>query len=66
VVKRIFALAAAGYGHKLIVKTLTQERVAPFGKAGWTKSYVCRILTDRRALVETRKRSLHNESGFRS
>jgi hypothetical protein len=58
VVKRIFALAAAGYGFGFIVKTLTEEGVPAFnenGKAGakqtgWIRSYIARILTDRRAL----------------
>jgi DNA invertase Pin-like site-specific DNA recombinase len=65
VVKRIFKLAAGGLGYASIAQRLTDEGVPVFGdRAGganrrrsvcygkWTKSYVCRILTDRRALGE--------------
>ncbi len=64
-VRRIFALAAAGYGYRAIVQTLTREGVPAFGevevKEGkkrsqfsgrWTLPYVVLILTDRRAIGE--------------
>jgi DNA invertase Pin-like site-specific DNA recombinase len=65
VVKRIFQMAADGYGHARIVSTLTSEKVPPFGEkvvhAGrsrsqfsgeWSKPYVTLILRDRRAVGE--------------
>jgi DNA invertase Pin-like site-specific DNA recombinase len=69
VVKRIFHLAAAGYGHVLIVKKLEQDGVPPFGqvviRAGrkrsafsgrWTRSYIALLLRDRRAMGELQPR----------
>src|SRR5262249_4209314 len=48
-VKRIFALATAGYGHKATVKRLLKDGVPPFGHTGrWASSYVAKILNDRR------------------
>jgi hypothetical protein len=56
-VKRIFALATAGYGAAGIVRRLTQEGVTPFGSSGhWTRTYVALILTDRRVLGELQPR----------
>jgi DNA invertase Pin-like site-specific DNA recombinase len=56
-VKRIFALAAAGYGHALIVRRFTGEKVPGFGPSGrWIRSYVAKILSDRRALGEFQPR----------
>ncbi|VTS01687.1 recombinase : Recombinase-related protein OS=Pseudomonas putida (strain KT2440) GN=PP_1118 PE=4 SV=1: Resolvase: Recombinase [Gemmata massiliana] len=50
-VKRIFALGAAGHGAVTIIKQLKQENVKAFSKSGrWSKSYIIRILRDRRAL----------------
>jgi DNA invertase Pin-like site-specific DNA recombinase len=64
-VRRIFELAAAGYGRTRIVASLIREGVPPFGEVRvrehrtrsqfsgrWTKPYVTLILTDRRALGE--------------
>jgi DNA invertase Pin-like site-specific DNA recombinase len=52
-VKRVFQLAAAGYGQMAIVKRLVEEGVAPFGDSKqWVKSYVAKILGDRRAVGE--------------
>jgi DNA invertase Pin-like site-specific DNA recombinase len=57
VVKRIFALATAGYGHEAIVKKLTAEQMPAFGDSGrWSRSYVALILKDRRALGELQPR----------
>jgi DNA invertase Pin-like site-specific DNA recombinase len=57
VVKRIFVLAAGGYGHAAIVKKLTEENVPAFGASGrWSRSYVAIILKDRRALGEIQPR----------
>jgi DNA invertase Pin-like site-specific DNA recombinase len=59
VVKRIYHLAAAGYGHGLIVRTLTREKVPGFGPSGkWIRSYISKILTDRRALGECQPKGL--------
>jgi DNA invertase Pin-like site-specific DNA recombinase len=65
VVRRIFDLAAAGYGHTRIVAALIAEGVPAFGERKvseertrsqfsgvWTKAYVARILRDRRAVGE--------------
>jgi DNA invertase Pin-like site-specific DNA recombinase len=52
-VKRIFQLAATGYGHQAIVKKLEAEKVPPFGQSDhWTTSYIHVILKDRRVLGE--------------
>lgn len=65
VVRRIFKLAADGYGQARIVRTLTDEKVPPFGErvveAGrkrsqfcgrWSRSYVALLLRDRRVVGE--------------
>jgi DNA invertase Pin-like site-specific DNA recombinase len=58
-VKRIFELAAQGYGQARIIKQLTKEGHAPFTGMGrlsgkWTKAYVHLLLRDRRVLGEMR------------
>jgi hypothetical protein len=71
VVKRIFHMAAAGYGHTRIVATLEKEGVPPFGKVvvnegrsrsqfcgNWTRPYVALVLNDRRAVGEFQARTL--------
>jgi DNA invertase Pin-like site-specific DNA recombinase len=63
VVRRIFQLAAGGYGLSSIVKRLTDERVAPFGKADkWGRSYIGHILKDRRAVGEFQPRNYLDRS----
>jgi DNA invertase Pin-like site-specific DNA recombinase len=53
VVKRIFELAVAGYSCLFIVKKLNAENVPPMGRAKhWLRTYIGRILGDRRALGE--------------
>jgi hypothetical protein len=65
VVRRIFKLAANGYGHTRIVKTLVADSVPAFGEVRvnegrgrsqfsgkWTRPYVAIILNDRRAIGE--------------
>src|SRR5262249_18626961 len=53
VVRRIFQLAASGYGTKSIIATLERDGVAPFGWSGaWTRSYLGLLLSDRRVLGE--------------
>jgi DNA invertase Pin-like site-specific DNA recombinase len=65
VVKRIFALRAAGYGCPRIVRTLMDDGVPAFGEnvvregrkrsafsGRWTVAYITNILKDRRALGE--------------
>lgn len=53
IVKRIFQMAASGYGHASIVKRFTEEKVPTFGPSGrWVRAYISKILTDRRPLGE--------------
>ena len=53
VVKRIFHLAAAGYGRKMIARLFIREGVPPMGTAGhWNGSYIGDIMGDRRVLGE--------------
>jgi DNA invertase Pin-like site-specific DNA recombinase len=53
VVKRIYLLAARGYGHCRIVRLLTAEGVPAFGRSGrWSLTYVTLLLGDRRTLGE--------------
>jgi DNA invertase Pin-like site-specific DNA recombinase len=60
VVRRIFRLAADGYGVTAIVKKLTTDKVPPFGPSGrWARSYIAIILKDRRAVGECRPKSRH-------
>jgi DNA invertase Pin-like site-specific DNA recombinase len=57
VVKRIFRLAAGGYGAPGIVKRLEADKVPGFGRLGrWSRTYVTSILKDRRALGEFQPR----------
>jgi DNA invertase Pin-like site-specific DNA recombinase len=78
IVKRMFAMAAAGYGCGAIVKTLVREGVAPFcarekgadgkhrtgeGCGRWNRMYVRWILTDRRAIGEHQPRSGRKPEG---
>jgi hypothetical protein len=58
-VRRIYTLAAAGYGQLAIVKKLITEGVPPFGDGDiWARSYVAKILKDERVLgrFQPRKR----------
>jgi DNA invertase Pin-like site-specific DNA recombinase len=53
IVRRIYQMAADGYGHRLTAKRLIAEGVPHFVHGGrWSTSYVNDILTDRRALGE--------------
>jgi DNA invertase Pin-like site-specific DNA recombinase len=53
IVQHVFELAVKGYGLSLIVKKLTVEGVAPFGRAKlWSKAYVHKLLTGRAVLGE--------------
>jgi DNA invertase Pin-like site-specific DNA recombinase len=53
VIRQIFNLAVKGYGEFLIVKKLTKDRVAHFGRGnGWSRAYVHKILTGRAVLGE--------------
>jgi DNA invertase Pin-like site-specific DNA recombinase len=67
--KRIYQLAAGGYGHALIAKKLRAEKFSPFGenivrknrqrsayKGDWTRPYISTILRDRRAVGELQPR----------
>jgi DNA invertase Pin-like site-specific DNA recombinase len=52
-VRRVFELAAAGYGCTLILKKLVAEGVPAIGDSGkWARSYVGLLLADRRVLGE--------------
>lgn len=56
-IKRIFQLAAAGYGIVRTVRKLTEEEVRPFGTSGqWNRAYVSLIHQDRRVLGEFQPR----------
>jgi DNA invertase Pin-like site-specific DNA recombinase len=53
VVKRIFEMAAGGYGMIGIAKRLNREGVPAFGSCGlWSPQYVHKVLKDRRAVGE--------------
>jgi DNA invertase Pin-like site-specific DNA recombinase len=62
VVKRIFDLTVAGCGLALTVKKLTAE-AEPFGRAGWSKAYIHRVLTGREVLGEYRPRTRRKQDG---
>jgi DNA invertase Pin-like site-specific DNA recombinase len=64
-IRRIFKLAADGFGHTRIVRTLSEEKVPAFGEkviradrtrsqfsGKWTKPYVALLLRDRRVVGE--------------
>lgn len=56
-IRRVFALAVAGYGLSRIVKALSDERVPTFGKARcWSKRYVHKIVSGRVVLGEFQPR----------
>ena len=57
VIKRIYELAAAGYGQRLIVKRLTDDGVPAFCGKPWVKQYIMRVLKDRRTLGEFQPRT---------
>jgi DNA invertase Pin-like site-specific DNA recombinase len=62
VVKRIYQLAAAGYGGVFIVRRLRQDKVPPMGRSGqWHRNYVAEILCDRRPLGEFQPRDTNNK-----
>jgi DNA invertase Pin-like site-specific DNA recombinase len=64
VVKRIFSLACSGYGLALIVRELTNAKVATWGGgAGWSKMYVRSILTSRAVLGEYQPRTRGKPDG---
>jgi DNA invertase Pin-like site-specific DNA recombinase len=51
VVKRLYELAAAGYGTRAIVARMTRDGVPPIGKkTTWCRSYVVKLLRDKRVL----------------
>jgi DNA invertase Pin-like site-specific DNA recombinase len=56
-IKRIFHLAANGYGKARIIARLMEEGVPTFGNSDrWTAPYVAKILNDRRVLGELQPR----------
>jgi DNA invertase Pin-like site-specific DNA recombinase len=56
-VKRMYGLATAGYGPAGVAKKLIAEGVPAFGKSGrWSRSYIRRILGDKRAAGEYQPR----------
>jgi DNA invertase Pin-like site-specific DNA recombinase len=76
VVRRIFKLAAEGYGHKQIIKALERDQVPAFGEyrvnphrsrsqfsGRWTKPYVAIVLNDRRAVGEYQYRKDNQSDG---
>jgi DNA invertase Pin-like site-specific DNA recombinase len=57
IIKRIFHLAANGYGHALILKKFAEEGVPPIGRGKhWARSYLAQLLRDRRVLGELQPR----------
>jgi len=57
IVKRIFRLAATGYGIPAILKRLEVEKLPAFGRIGtWTRAYLAIMLKDRRAIGEYQPR----------
>lgn len=48
-VKRIFKMAAAGYGHRLTAVKLNKDKVPSFGAKGWDTAYIGYLLSDGRA-----------------
>lgn len=57
VVKRVFELAAAGYGRTLTAKRFNREKVPAFGKSnGWYGTTIGYLLKDRRAVGEYQPR----------
>ena len=60
VIKRIFELAADGYGSKSTSTLLIREKIEAFGSAGhWNGSYIRAILKDKRAAGEFQPRRKH-------
>jgi DNA invertase Pin-like site-specific DNA recombinase len=60
--KRIYQLAAGGYGTAGIVKRLHEEKVKPFGLSDhWSRTYVALILRDRRAVGELQPRRINGK-----
>jgi len=57
VVKNVFALAAAGHGHSLIVQKMIADKVPPLSARPWSRAYVGKILRDRHALGELQPRT---------
>jgi DNA invertase Pin-like site-specific DNA recombinase len=68
-VKKIYQLAAEGFGHGRLVRELNRLGVKPFGRSGqWRSSYVEDILGNRRALGEfqpKREREITEGTGTR-
>jgi DNA invertase Pin-like site-specific DNA recombinase len=75
VVRRIFALAAEGYGDARIVQTLTREGVPTFGevvvregrsrsqyRGRWTRTYIRKLLNDRRATGELQPKTIDGKA----
>ncbi len=57
VLKRLFRLAASGYGEIRIARLFAREKVPSIGKSGrWTQSYIRKLLRDRRLLGELQPR----------
>jgi DNA invertase Pin-like site-specific DNA recombinase len=66
VVKRIFDMAANGYGLTAVVHKLVADKVPAFGKSGvWKRSYVGAILRDRRAVGEFQPRAVDKKTANR-
>jgi DNA invertase Pin-like site-specific DNA recombinase len=62
VLKKIFTLAANGYGYQRIAARLNEEKIPAWGPSGqWTTSYIGVILRDRRAVGEYQPRNVHHK-----
>jgi DNA invertase Pin-like site-specific DNA recombinase len=51
-VRLVFRLAAQGYGGQRLAKKLVADGVPPLGDGPWNRTYLSRILRDRRAVGE--------------
>jgi DNA invertase Pin-like site-specific DNA recombinase len=61
-VRRIFEMAAGGFGLTRIVNTLTKDKTPPLGRGDkWVQCYVALILGDRRAIGEYQPKDRDNK-----
>jgi DNA invertase Pin-like site-specific DNA recombinase len=66
VVRRIFKLAASGYGRSRIVQALEAEGIPPFCGEKWAHCSIGFILTDRRALGEYQPRKVSDNKRLKN
>lgn len=61
-VRQLFALAASGYGHSLIVEKMKEDGVPPLSVKPWSRAYVGKILRDRQAIGELTPRTQNGKA----